>query len=83
MEIITQLLSEPRIWSLLSVPVGCMLVEAWVIYQLFNKYDHLQEARLLDIKKLNDDYVHLATEINNTLDIVLKLIGKRTDNGGI
>jgi hypothetical protein len=82
MEFIISLLSDPRILSLLSLPVLCMLVLSYALYKMFLKYDALQEQRLTEWKKMNEDYIQLAEGINKTLDLLIKLSGKNGNGNG-
>ena len=49
---------------------------------MFVKYDRLQNLRIEDIKKFNDEYQTLTKDVNQTLDTLLKVIGNRNGNGG-
>ena len=80
MEILTQLLTDPKIWQILS-PAGIVVtVLGYVIYKMFLRYDKLQELRVADIKQFNSEYQQLAKDVNSTLDLLVKLTGK--NNGG-
>jgi cell division protein FtsW (lipid II flippase) len=64
-------------------PLGVVaLIEAYAIYALFNKLEDLQEKRLNDWQAMNKDYQDLSTEINRTLDAILKMFGRKNGNGG-
>ena len=80
MEFLLSLLTDPKILGILTLPVVCMVVEAYALYRIFQKYDSLQEARIRETKEMNDEYIHLSQDINKTLDAVLTVIG-RNGNG--
>ena len=65
----------------MSLPTISMLVLAYALYKLFQKYDRLQEQRLHEWKSMVEDYNHLAKDINNTLDLLIKLSGKNSNGG--
>jgi hypothetical protein len=67
--------------SIMSLPTISMLVLAYALYKLFQKYDRLQEQRLHEWKSMVEDYNHLAKDINNTLDLLIKLSGKNSNGG--
>ena len=77
METLINFITDPKIISLLTVPIVAMVVESYAIYKLFQKYSDLQEKRIAEWKQMNTEYIQLSTEINRTLDTVLKLIGKK------
>jgi len=79
MEFLLNLLTDPKMLSLMSLPTITILALAIALYKLFQKYDRLQEQRLHEWKSMVDDYNHLTKDINNTLDLLIKLSGK---NGG-
>lgn len=81
MDFLISLFTDPRLLSILSLPVICMGVEAYVIYRLFNLYKNLQEARLNEWKGMVEDYNKLCSDVNSTLDLLIKLSGKN-NNGG-
>lgn len=68
--------------SVLSLPTVAIAALSYALYKLFQKYDRLQEQRLHEWKSMVDDYNHLAKDINNTLDLLIKLSGKN-GNGGV
>lgn len=80
MDTILELLSNAKVLSILTPTglVACAL--GYVIYRLFQKYDALQELRVADIKKFNEEYQQLTKDINQTLDTLLRIVGSR--NGG-
>lgn len=80
MEFLLSLLTDPKILGILTLPVVCMVVEAYALYRMFQKYDLLQESRIKETKEMNDEYIHLSQDINKTLDAVLTVIG-RNGNG--
>lgn len=81
MDVLISLLTDPKILGLLTLPIICMIVEAYVIWKLFKLYSDLQEKRLEEVTKMNQEYINLSNEINKTLDLVVKLSGKRNGNG--
>ena len=81
METLISLLTDPKIWSILT-PAGIVAgILGYALYSLFKKYDKLQELRVDDIKKFNIEYQQLAKDVNQTLDLLIKLTGKN-GNGG-
>lgn len=81
MELLSDLLLNPRLWSIIT-PAGLVTaVLGYALYRMFVRYDKLQEQRLSEWKNMVDDYNHLAKDINNTLDLLIKLSGKN-GNGG-
>lgn len=80
MDILINFLTDPKIISLLTVPIIAMVAEAYVIVKLFKKYTELQEDRFKEAIEMNKEYIHLSNEINKTLDLVVKLNSR--SNGG-
>lgn len=80
MELLINFLTDPKIISLLTVPIVAMIAEAYVIVKLFKKYTELQEDRFKEAIEMNKEYIHLSNEINKTLDLVVKLNSR--SNGG-
>ena len=81
MDFLINLLTDPKMLSVLSLPTICIGALSFALWKLFQKYDALQEQRLQEWKGMVDDYNHLAKDINNTLDLLIKLSGKN-GNGG-
>ena len=81
MEFLINLLTDPKVLSVLSLPTIVIGVLTFALYKLFQKYDRLQEQRLHEWKSMVDDYNHLTKDINNTLDLLIKLSGKNNGNG--
>lgn len=81
MELLVSLLSDPKLWSVLSLPMVCILVEGMCIYKLFQKYDALQEQRLKEWSDMVNDYNKLCNDINGTLDLLIKVSGKNNGTG--
>ena len=79
MDILLDILNNIKIIGPLGVVA---LIEAYAIYALFNKLEDLQEKRLNDWQAMNKDYQDLSTEINRTLDAILKMFGRKNGNGG-
>lgn len=81
MDFLISLLTDPKLLSVLTFPIVVAGALSFALYKLFQKYDALQEQRLQEWKGMVDDYNHLAKDINNTLDLLIKLNGKN-GNGG-
>lgn len=81
MDFLISLLTDPKLLSVLTFPIVVAGALSFALYKLFQKYDALQEQRLQEWKGMVDDYNHLAKDINNTLDLLIKLSGKN-GNGG-
>jgi hypothetical protein len=80
MELLTLLL-DPKFISIVG-PLGILaVVEGYVIYKLFDKHEKLQEARLNEWRSMVEDYNKLCSDVNKTLDTLLKVVG-RNGNGG-
>jgi hypothetical protein len=79
MDILLDILNNIKVIGPLGVVA---LIEAYAIYSLFNKLEDLQEKRLNDWQTMNKDYQDLSTEINRTLDAILKMFGRKNGNGG-
>jgi uncharacterized membrane-anchored protein YhcB (DUF1043 family) len=80
MELLADLLTNPHLWSIITPAGVVMAILGYVIFRLFQKYDKLQELRIADIKKFNEEYQQLTKDINQTLDTLLRIVGNR--NGG-
>jgi hypothetical protein len=64
-------------------PLGVVAaIESYAIYTLFNKLEALQEQRLNDWKTMRDEYTQLSKDINNTLDAILKMFGRKNNGNG-
>lgn len=81
MDFLIQLLTDPKILGVLTLPVICMGVLSYVVWKLFSLYTKLQEQRLEEWKSMVNDYNKLCSDVNNTLDLLIKLSGKN-GNGG-
>lgn len=82
MDFIIDLLSNPKVWSILT-PAGIVtIVLGYALYKLFEKYDKLQEQRLAEWKSMVEDYNNLAKDVNKTLDTLLRVIVTKNGNGG-
>jgi len=82
MELLADLITNPRLWSIIT-PAGLVTaILGYALYKMFVKYDRLQNLRIEDIKKFNDEYQTLTKDVNQTLDTLLKVIGNRNGNGG-
>jgi hypothetical protein len=80
METLIELLTNAKVLSILT-PTGLVAgILGYIIYKLFQKYDALQELRMADIKKFNEEYQQLTKDINQTLDALLRIVGSK--NGG-
>jgi predicted PurR-regulated permease PerM len=63
-------------------PLGVVaVIEAWAIYSLFNKLEEIQEKRLQDWQQMKDEYTQLSSDINKTLDVLIKTLGRKNGNG--
>lgn len=82
MDFLTDLLTNPKVWSILT-PAGVVAaVLGFLLYKLFDKYDKLQEQRLTEWKSMVEDYNNLVKDVNKTLDTLLRVIGSKNGNGG-
>ena len=82
MDFIIDVLSNPKVWSILT-PAGIVtIVLGFALYKLFEKYDKLQEQRLAEWKSMVEDYNNLAKDVNKTLDTLLRVIVTKNGNGG-
>jgi hypothetical protein len=81
MDFLLNLLTDPKILGILTLPVVCMAVEGFVIYKLFSLYSKLQESRLNEWQSMVKDYNKLCSDVNNTLDLLIKLSGKNNGTG--
>jgi hypothetical protein len=77
MEFLLNLLTDPKMLSVLTFPTVAIMVLTFALYKLFQKYDRLQEQRLHEWKSMVEDYNHLAKDVNQTLDTLLKVMGKK------
>ena len=75
------MLTDPKMLSVLSLPTIAIGALSYALYKLFQKYDRLQEQRLQEWKGMVDDYNKLAKDINQTLDLLIKLSGKNSNGG--
>lgn len=82
MEFLLNLLTDPKMLSLMSLPTIAIGALSFALYKLFQKYDRLQEQRLHEWKEMVDNYNKLCSDVNNTLDLLIKLSGKN-GNGGV
>lgn len=78
MDFLLDLLNNIKIIGPLGIVAA---VEAYVIYNLFNRLEDLQDKRLNDWQAMNKDYQDLSTEINRTLDAILKMFGRKNGDG--
>ena len=76
MEFLLNLLTDPKMLSVLSLPTIAIGILSYMLYKLFQKYDRLQDQRLHEWKSMVDEYNHLAKDVNQTLDLLIKLSGK-------
>jgi hypothetical protein len=82
MDFLLNLLTDPKVLGVLTLPVMCMIVEAYAIYKLFSMYTKLQEQRLAEWQGMVTNYNNLTKDINNTLDLLIKLGGKNGNGTG-
>lgn len=77
-----KLILDPKVLSILG-PLGlAAIVEGYWLMQLFKKYDGVQEKRLDENKQMQKEYMELSTDINKTLDLLIKAFQKNNGNGG-
>lgn len=76
MDFLIGLITNPRILGILTLPVVCMGVLTYAVWKLFSLYTKLQEQRLNEWKSMVEDYNKLCQDVNNTLDLLIKLSGK-------
>lgn len=82
MDFLVDVLSNPKVWSVLT-PAGILIIVlGYALYKLFDKYDKLQEQRLAEWKSMVEDYNNLAKDVNKTLDTLLRVIVTKNGNGG-
>lgn len=79
MDLLLDILNNIKVIGPLGV-VAC--VEAYAIYSLFNKLEEAQEQRLNDWKQMKDEYNQLSSDINKTLDAILKMFGRKNNGSG-
>ena len=77
MDFLLDILNNIKIIGPLGV-VAC--VEAYAIYVLLNKLEEQQEKRLQDWQSMKDEYTQLSSDINKTLDAILKMFGRKGGN---
>jgi hypothetical protein len=82
MDFLISLFTDPKVLSVLTFPIVVAGALAFALWKLFQKYDGLQEQRLNEWQNMVNDYNTLVTDINNTLDTVLKVINKNNGSGG-
>ena len=78
MDTIIELLNSVKVIGPLGVVA---VIEAWAIYSLFNKLEEIQEKRLQDWQTMKDEYTQLSQDINKTLDVLIKTLGRKNGNG--
>jgi hypothetical protein len=81
MEVLFNILSDPKILSLLSLPTMAIAALSYALYKMFQKYDDLQESRLKEWQTIVEDYNKLCNDINQTLDTLLKVMGRNNGTG--
>jgi len=63
-------------------PLGVVaVIEAWALYSLFNRLEEAQNKRLEDWQAMKDEYTQLSSDINKTLDVLIKTLGRKNGNG--
>lgn len=76
-----KLLLDPKVLSVIT-PAGVLVgALVWGLYRMAQKYDELQEKRIAEWKQMNDEYTELTTDINKTLDLLIKTVGRKNGNG--
>jgi hypothetical protein len=77
-----KLLLDPKVLSVVT-PAGALVAAlVWSLYKMASKYDDLQERRITEWKEMNSDYMKLSEDINKTLDLLIKTVGRKNGNGG-
>jgi len=84
MDIFTLLLN-PKVLAILG-PVGIMgLAVIYGNYKMwkwfFTKYDEIQNKRIEESHDMQKEYFELAKEVDKTLDILIKTISRKGNNG--
>jgi hypothetical protein len=75
------ILTDPKFLTIVG-PLGvAAALEAWAIYSLFTRLEDLQEKRLQDWQTMKDEYTQLSSDINKTLDVLIKTLGRKNGNG--
>jgi hypothetical protein len=71
-----KLLLDIRVISVIG-PLGAVAIaEGYALYKIFKLYNLIQEKRILEWKEMKDEYVKLSSDLDKTLEAVLKVIGK-------
>lgn len=81
MDVLLNLLTDPKVLSVLTFPIVVAGALSFALYKLFQKYDALQEQRLKEWKSMVDNYNQLAKDINSTLDLLIKFSGLSRNDG--
>ena len=84
MEIITALLASPKVLAVLGISGTLLLGIATIFYRLFmkflKKYEEVQELRLKESQENTKDYFELATELQKTMDILIRTVSRKNSN---
>lgn len=56
--------------------VMCIALSCALKY-LFDRHQVLHEARLADLSKMKDEYIHLVQSVERTLDILIGVLGRK------
>lgn len=84
MDLITLLLN-PKVLAILG-PLGVLCLVIFyssykVIAYLFKRYDEIQEKRIHEAQEMQKEYLELASDIDKTLNLLIKTVSKRNGNG--
>jgi hypothetical protein len=75
------ILTDPKFLTIVG-PLGVIaIVEGWAIYKLFSLYKESLEKRLSDWQQVKDEYTQLSNDLNKTLDVLIKTVGRKNGNG--
>jgi len=82
---LTTLLLNPKVLALLG-PIGVVgLIAIYSFYKititLLKRNDDIQEKRIQEAQEMQKEYAELASEVNKTLDILIKTFRRKNGNG--
>ena len=81
MDTLLTILTDPKFLTIVG-PLGVIaIVEGWAIYKLFSLYKESLEKRLSDWQQVKDEYTQLSNDLNKTLDVLIKTVGRKNGNG--
>jgi hypothetical protein len=74
---------DPKVLSILG-PVGLWAFLASIaLYKISKRYDEIQEKRITENKEMQKEYLELAKDIERTLDVLIRTVGKKNGGGSI